>query len=126
MTPPSYTSSLSIYLYICPSIYLSIYLCICPSIYRSLYLCIYLSIYLSYLSIYLSIYLSRLNKGDWHHVSVKWMSGEVWLNLDYGQFELTQRTNTQIQVNIYLYIYHVYCIYLSMIALHCIHSSFIN
>ena len=40
----------------------------------------------------------RLNDGSWHHVSVKWMSGEVWLNLDYGQYERTQRTNTQIQV----------------------------
>ena len=38
----------TVYLSICPSIYLSIYLSICPSI--------YLSIYLEYLSVYLPIY----------------------------------------------------------------------
>ena len=40
----------------------------------------------------------RLNDGEWHHASVKWMVGEVWLNLDYGQHEITQQTNIGIQV----------------------------
>ena len=39
----------------------------------------------------------RLNDGGWHHASVKWMVGEIWLNLDYGQHELTQHTTIAIQ-----------------------------
>jgi cadherin EGF LAG seven-pass G-type receptor 1 len=41
----------------------------------------------------------RLNDGEWHHASVKWMVGEVWLNLDYGQHELTKQSSIVIQVN---------------------------
>jgi cadherin EGF LAG seven-pass G-type receptor 1 len=40
----------------------------------------------------------RLNDGEWHHASVKWMVGEVWLNLDYGQHELTKQSSVGIQV----------------------------
>merc|ERR1719347_1452513 len=39
----------------------------------------------------------RLNDGEWHHASVKWMVGEIWLNLDYGQHELTKNTAIGIQ-----------------------------
>lgn len=62
----------------------------------------------------------RLNDGSWHHASVKvrdwsgnifirgadifstanifqWMLGEIWLNLDHGQHELTQHTQLGIQ-----------------------------
>ena len=40
----------------------------------------------------------RLHDGEWHHASVKWMLGEVWLNLDYGQHELTKQSAVGIQV----------------------------
>ena len=55
---------LSIYLFICPSIYLPVYMSIYLSIYLSIHLSIYLTVclptYLStYLSVYLSIYLSK-------------------------------------------------------------------
>lgn len=45
----------------------------------------------------LSLATPRLNDGEWHHASVKWMVGEIWLNLDYGQHELTQHTSIGIQ-----------------------------
>ena len=38
-----------------------------------------------------------LNDGNWHHASVKWMVGEIWVNVDYGQYELTQHTGLGIQ-----------------------------
>ena len=41
----------------------------------------------------------RLNDGEWHHARVKWMLGEIWLNLDYGQHELTKHTSIGIQGN---------------------------
>ena len=40
----------------------------------------------------------RLHDGEWHHASVQWMLGEVWLNLDYGQHELTKQSAVGIQV----------------------------
>ena len=45
----------------------------------------------------LSIQTPRLNDGEWHHASVKWMLGEIWLNVDYGQHELTKHTSIGIQ-----------------------------
>ena len=45
----------------------------------------------------LSIPTPRLHDGDWHHASVKWMVGEIWLNVDYGQHELTKHTGLGIQ-----------------------------
>ena len=45
----------------------------------------------------LSIQTPRLNDGEWHHASVKWMLGEIWLNVDYGQHELTKHTSLGIQ-----------------------------
>ncbi|XP_043190636.1 protocadherin-like wing polarity protein stan isoform X2 [Amphibalanus amphitrite] len=38
----------------------------------------------------------RVNDGQWHHVLVKWMQGEVWINLDYGNHELTQAGDAQL------------------------------
>ena len=31
--------------------------------------------------------------GHWHDVQLKWMKDEVWLNIDYGQYERTQRSH---------------------------------
>merc|ERR1712223_709988 len=31
-----------------------------------------------------------VNDGLWHDVQLKWMKDEVWLNIDYGQYERTQ------------------------------------
>lgn len=31
--------------------------------------------------------------GMWHDITVKWMKDEVWLNIDYGQYERTQRSH---------------------------------
>ena len=45
----------------------------------------------------LAIPTPRLNDGEWHHASVKWMVGEIWLNVDFGQHELTQHTQLGIQ-----------------------------
>ena len=45
----------------------------------------------------LAILTPRLNDGAWHHASVKWMLGEIWLNVDYGQYELTRQTSIGIQ-----------------------------
>ena len=30
--------------------------------------------------------------GNWHDVQIKWMKDEVWLNIDYGQYEITQQS----------------------------------
>ncbi|CAL4108899.1 unnamed protein product [Meganyctiphanes norvegica] len=38
----------------------------------------------------------RVDDGQWHNIEVKWMSGEVWLNLDYGDYEKTVRLNNVI------------------------------
>lgn len=37
-----------------------------------------------------------MNDGRWHNIEVKWMSGEIWLSLDYGDFEITRRTSEHI------------------------------
>ena len=34
-----------------------------------------------------------VNDGLWHDVQLKWMKDEVWLNIDYGQYERTQRSH---------------------------------
>lgn len=44
---------------------------------------------------------TQVNDGKWHHVEVKWMKGEVWVNLDYGDHEITQRSDDQI-VGLYI------------------------
>ena len=36
---------------------------------------------------------SRVDDGEWHNIEVKWMNREIWLNLDYGDFEKTRRVN---------------------------------
>ena len=36
--------------------------------------------------------LFAVNDGIWHDVQVKWMEDEVWLNIDYGQYEITERS----------------------------------
>lgn len=33
-----------------------------------------------------------VDDGYWHDVQVKWMEDEVWLNIDYGQYEITERS----------------------------------
>lgn len=33
--------------------------------------------------------LPRIHDGHWHHIEAKWMAGEIWFSLDYGQFEAT-------------------------------------
>ncbi|XP_063227767.1 protocadherin-like wing polarity protein stan [Bacillus rossius redtenbacheri] len=38
-----------------------------------------------------------ISDGRWHHVEVKWMSGEVWINLDYGQREITEPAGSILQ-----------------------------
>nr|CAD7592898.1 unnamed protein product [Timema genevievae] len=38
-----------------------------------------------------------LSDGKWHHVEIKWMSGEVWINLDYGQREVTEPASSKLQ-----------------------------
>jgi len=35
--------------------------------------------------------------GHWHHIEVKWMSGELWINLDYGQQEVTSPATNKLQ-----------------------------
>ena len=30
--------------------------------------------------------------GKWHDIQIKWMKDEVWLNIDYGQYEITQQS----------------------------------
>lgn len=39
---------------------------------------------------------ARVDDGLWHHVEIKWMSGEVWINLDYGNYEDTLKVNEQV------------------------------
>ncbi|KAB7505845.1 Cadherin EGF LAG seven-pass G-type receptor 1 [Armadillidium nasatum] len=39
---------------------------------------------------------SRVDDGRWHNIEIKWMSGEVWLNLDFGDFEITRRTRDKV------------------------------
>ena len=34
----------------------------------------------------------EINDGEWHSVQIKWMEDEVWLNIDYGQYEITKRS----------------------------------
>ncbi|KAK7789529.1 hypothetical protein R5R35_000833 [Gryllus longicercus] len=38
-----------------------------------------------------------VNDGHWHHIEVKWMSGELWINLDYGQREMTAPATSKLQ-----------------------------
>ena len=38
-----------------------------------------------------------LNDGKWHLVEVKWMQGEIWLNVDYGLYEETAVADTKLQ-----------------------------
>ncbi|XP_069162090.1 protocadherin-like wing polarity protein stan isoform X3 [Procambarus clarkii] len=44
---------------------------------------------------------ARVDDGLWHNVEVKWMSGEVWINLDYGNHEITVRVDAHI-ANLYI------------------------
>lgn len=44
---------------------------------------------------------SRVDDGHWHNIEVKWMSGEVWLNLDYGDHEITIRVDAHV-ANLYI------------------------
>ncbi|XP_037498235.1 protocadherin-like wing polarity protein stan isoform X1 [Rhipicephalus sanguineus] len=39
----------------------------------------------------------RVNDGKWHNVAVKWMVGDVWLSLDYGQYEVSKEFAAAIQ-----------------------------
>lgn len=39
---------------------------------------------------------ARVDDGLWHHVEIKWMGGEVWINLDYGDYEDTLKVNEQV------------------------------
>ena len=39
---------------------------------------------------------SRVDDGLWHNIEVKWMAGEVWLNLDYGDHEITERVDEHV------------------------------
>ena len=34
----------------------------------------------------------QIDDGQWHNVQIKWMEDEVWLNIDYGQYEITKRS----------------------------------
>lgn len=38
-----------------------------------------------------------VSDGRWHHIEVKWMSGELWINLDYGQREATSPATNKLQ-----------------------------
>lgn len=38
-----------------------------------------------------------VSDGHWHHIEVKWMSGELWINLDYGQREVTSPATNKLQ-----------------------------
>ncbi|KAJ4450280.1 hypothetical protein ANN_01700 [Periplaneta americana] len=38
-----------------------------------------------------------ISDGRWHHIEVKWMSGEIWINLDYGQREVTASATSKLQ-----------------------------
>ena len=38
----------------------------------------------------------QVNDGKWHNVEVKWMKGEVWVDLDFGDYEFTERSDHQI------------------------------
>ncbi|KAJ8866710.1 hypothetical protein PR048_032571 [Dryococelus australis] len=38
-----------------------------------------------------------ISDGRWHHIEIKWMSGEVWINLDYGQREVTEPASSILQ-----------------------------
>ncbi|XP_063598702.1 protocadherin-like wing polarity protein stan [Penaeus indicus] len=37
---------------------------------------------------------TRVDDGLWHNVEVKWMNTEVWINLDYGNYEITHSVNS--------------------------------
>ncbi|CAB3374160.1 Hypothetical predicted protein [Cloeon dipterum] len=39
----------------------------------------------------------EVNDGKWHHVEAKWMMGEIWLSLDYGQYEVTMPVTAKTQ-----------------------------
>jgi cadherin EGF LAG seven-pass G-type receptor 1 len=39
----------------------------------------------------------HVSDGRWHHIEVKWMSGELWINLDYGQREVTSPATNKLQ-----------------------------
>ncbi|XP_066994105.2 protocadherin-like wing polarity protein stan [Anabrus simplex] len=38
-----------------------------------------------------------VSDGKWHHIEVKWMSGEIWINLDYNQREMTMPVASKLQ-----------------------------
>ncbi|XP_037087761.1 LOW QUALITY PROTEIN: protocadherin-like wing polarity protein stan, partial [Pollicipes pollicipes] len=38
----------------------------------------------------------QVSDGRWHHVQIKWMKDEVWINLDYGNHELTRPGDAQL------------------------------
>ena len=38
----------------------------------------------------------RVDDGRWHNIQVKWMHREIWLNLDYGDFEKTIRVDEHV------------------------------
>lgn len=37
-----------------------------------------------------------MDDGHWHNVEIKWMSREVWINLDFGNYETTHPVDAQI------------------------------
>ncbi|QQP58448.1 Starry night, partial [Caligus rogercresseyi] len=49
-------------------------------------------LFYSYMNTNVSIMSKRVDDGLWHNAQVKWMSSEVWLNLDYGQREITKNS----------------------------------
>ena len=50
-----------------------------------------LFIYFS-LSVLMTSGLFGVADGKWHDIQIKWMKDEVWLNIDYGQYEITQQS----------------------------------
>ncbi|XP_076066701.1 protocadherin-like wing polarity protein stan isoform X3 [Oratosquilla oratoria] len=43
----------------------------------------------------------RVDDGLWHNVEVKWMGGEVWINLDFDDFETTMWVDSNV-ANLYI------------------------
>ncbi|KAK4300812.1 hypothetical protein Pmani_027014 [Petrolisthes manimaculis] len=43
----------------------------------------------------------RVDDGRWHHVEIKWMDSEVWINLDYDDHEVSVSTHSRVD-NLYV------------------------
>ncbi|XP_071746088.1 LOW QUALITY PROTEIN: protocadherin-like wing polarity protein stan [Lepeophtheirus salmonis] len=50
-------------------------------------------LFYSYMKTNVTIKSKRVDDGEWHNAQVKWMNSEVWLNLDYGQREITKNSH---------------------------------